>query len=192
LERRREKVVAAIGEPYRPVYDAFMRLVNDRFGPFILIRTSGLPDACDAGPWMNELFIDVDRLDETQPLSQGPIQAMVDDFQKWQAKDPVWLLSGSGGGAWPTPELVQAFPNGRKPVQAATPGAATEAVTQPVRHAKKSNPVMEWIAPLFVGGCTVVVYLKSSSYVLGLLTFVVTTAISVWLLMKLSKRIPKS
>lgn len=44
LTRRRGPVLRGISEKYAPIYDGFVALMERDFGPFILLRTAGLPD----------------------------------------------------------------------------------------------------------------------------------------------------
>ena len=105
LTRRHEPVLRGIGEKYAPIYDGVVALIARDFGPFILVRTAGLPGPENAEPWLRETAGSMDSLDD----GPGPtFEAMVADFKTWQNADPIWLLSGARPDAWPTPALASA------------------------------------------------------------------------------------
>ena len=186
LTRRRELVLRGIGEKYAPIYDGFVELMERDFGPFILVRTAGLPDPEDAESWLRETAGSMDRLED----GPGPIfESMVADFKTWQNSDPIWLLSGAGADAWPTPALASAFPNGRKPARDASDASTSDshASGNPARSKILPKFVVEWIGPLFVGGCTVIVYLWMRSIALSALAFAVSVALFVLLVTKFNR-----
>jgi hypothetical protein len=111
LASRREAVIAAIGERYRPIYEAFEALVAQRFPGHILLRTQGLPDAADAEPWLRSDLAETDRLKDSKALA-----SLMRDLERRDA-DAVWTLAGlssSPDEAWPTPALRERFPDPRR------------------------------------------------------------------------------
>jgi len=186
LTRRRGPVLRGIGEKYAPIYDGFVALMERDFGPFILLRTAGLPDPEDAESWLRETAGSMDRLDD----GPGPIfETMVADFKTWQNADPIWLLSGAGANAWPTSALASAFPSGRKPARDASDASTADgyAPSNPARSSMPPKFVVEWIGPLFVGGCTVIVYLWTRSISLGALAFAVSAGLFALLITKFNR-----
>ncbi len=179
---RRARVLDAIGQQFAGVYDGFGRLIEQRFGPFIGLRTSGLPDAADAEGGLRDVAVAMDRLGESQG---SPFNAMAADFRRWKAQNPIWLLSGAGeAGVWPTPELAAAFPGGartRVGSASSTPGPAqTIKPSRPLRGGARF--AVEWGAALVVGGSAVGAYLWTSSVLLGILAFVAAVGLVAWLL----------
>jgi hypothetical protein len=128
----------------------------------------------------------MDRLED----GPGPsFESMVADFKRWQNSDPIWLLSGAGADDWPTPALASAFPNGRKPARDASDASTSDnyASSNPTRSNMLPKFVVEWIGPLFVGGCTVIAYLWTRSIALGALAFAVSVALFALLVMKFNR-----
>lgn len=186
LAARRAVVLDAVGAQYAPVYDGFARLTAERFDPFLLLRTAGLPDAPDAEEGLRQTAAAMDR------LGGAPFDAIFDtmtaDFRRWRAKDPIWLLSGAGeAGVWPPPDLAEAFPNGRRRADTTSGNDAAPApVMAPIkpsgRPGKTLKFILEWGAALVVGGSTVGTYLWTSSVLFGALAFAVSVAAVAWLL----------
>ncbi|MGY4398451.1 hypothetical protein ACVWZA_003659 [Sphingomonas sp. UYAg733] len=88
LRERRSVMLEGIGDRYAPIYDEFMILIKDHFRPFVLVRTSGLPDIPEAEQWIRDTAIEMDHLGH-QP---GPaVQSMITNFKRWSKNDPVWL-----------------------------------------------------------------------------------------------------
>ncbi|WP_432731224.1 hypothetical protein [Variovorax sp. W6] len=167
LAARREAVVAAIGEGYRPLYEGFEAWTAQGFASHILLRTEGLPDAADAEPWLRAELTLIDRLGDSSALAN-----LMSDLSRHDA-DPVWLLAGVGAspdGPWPPPELRALFPDPRqrKPRKE---GAAS----RPVEHRSKPrswiDPVLEWMAVVLSAGAGLGTYAFTRSIWLTLLVF---------------------
>lgn len=188
LAQRRPVVLDAIGQVYAPVYDAFSDLMRDAFGPFILVRTSGLPDPMDAEPGMRQMAAEMDQLGQ-QP---GPaFRAKVADFRQWQTQDPVWLLSGAGDG-WPSPEIEAAFPSKRSGAgrNLTDPGAAEGLDAKPPGRGRGGAPdwIANWVGPLLAGLAAVALYIETGSVLLGALGFAAGVGCIVGLVLLWPKR----
>ncbi|MGB7194000.1 MAG: hypothetical protein WBD81_11115 [Collimonas pratensis] len=197
LAQRKEKVVAALGEQYRAVYEAFEKLVATHFDGFVLLRTAGLPDIADGEQWMRTGAQSMDRLDNNHPPEAGDhFAGMAAEFLKWKnSGNAARMLGGSGPpDVWPDAALSAAFPEtGRRKRTAPenTDPDAPQTLPPNVRGRsgqRKSTMLEEWLAPLFVGLVTAYVYLSSRSIFLAVLAFAAATALAVWLSIKWRNR----
>ncbi|MBP0491865.1 hypothetical protein [Roseomonas indoligenes] len=180
LARRREIVLAGVGQRYAGLYDAFAGLVARRFGPFILLRTSGLPDVTEAEPALRAVAAEMDALDRKPPRGPGPgLEGLFADVRRWGASDPVWLLSGAGApGLWPMPELAAAYPPRR-----AARRAPAEARSPPVTRPRgRGAAVAEWGAALAVAGAGLGTYAGTGSILAGIAAFLGCAAVAGWVL----------
>lgn len=174
LAVRREPLLAAIGERYRPVYAAFEALVAQRFPDHILLRTQGLPDAAEAEPWLRSSLAALDDLRHGEALS-----SLLRDLARHDA-DPVWTLAGvsaSPGGPWPPAALREHFPDPRqRPVRTTPTPQQTgkhdpERATPTPRPKRWFDPALEWTAALVAAGAGLGVYALTSSVWLAVLAF---------------------
>lgn len=174
LADRRERVIAAVGERYRPIYEGLQAFIDRDFRDFILLRTSGLPDAADAEPWLRADLAALDTLDSGRTLAE-----LARDLSAYGA-DPVWHLAGTGGshaGPWPTPELRALFPlEGRGPiVPSARPGLAAERAAQarprPGKPRGWLDSALEWLGALASAAAAFAAYAYTHSGWLALLAF---------------------
>lgn len=154
LAARREAIVAAIGERYRPLYEGFEAWAAQGFDDHILMRTEGLPDAADAEPWLRSELAFIERLDDAKALA-----GLMSDLSRHDT-DPVWQLAGIGAsphGPWPTPELRALFPNPRQR-QARKQASAPRAEER--KNAPKSwiDPALEWLAVALSAGAALGTY----------------------------------
>jgi hypothetical protein len=180
LGRRREAVLAAIGRERAPMYDAFMDLIKRDFGPFILVRTSGLPDAPDAEPWLSGVVSEMDRLDlESSP---GPeLTGMAEELRRAPAVNAVWILGGTGRtDVWPTPELAPA--SKRKRVDDREwEGMEQTSTSRPARKRnRRVESLVEWLAAIVVGGSGLGAYFWTSSIIAAIAAFAVSSIIMGW------------
>jgi hypothetical protein len=180
LGRRREAVLAAIGRERAPMYDAFMDLIKRDFGPFILVRTSGLPDAPDAEPWLSGVVSEMDRLDlESSP---GPeLRGMAEELRRAPAANALWILGGTGGtDVWPTPELAPA--SKRKRVDDREwEGMEQTSASRPARKRnRRVESLVEWLAAIVVGGSGLGAYFWTSSIIAAIAAFAVSSIIMGW------------
>ncbi|MCR0981743.1 hypothetical protein [Roseomonas populi] len=180
LERRRAAVLAGAGQRYAALYDAFAGLVAREFGPFILLRTSGLPDVTEAEPMMRGMAAEMDALDRDPSGRPGPgLEGLFADVRRWGAGDAVWLLSGAGApGVWPTPELAAAYPSRRTagPVPA-------EAGSPPVtRTGGYGGAVAEWVAAVAAAGAGLGAYGGTGSIPAGIAAFLLCAALAGWVI----------
>ena len=185
LAQRRGAVLEAVGERYAALYDGFVALIARDFGPFVLLRTSGLPDAEGMEPWLREMADEMDALDAG--AAAGPLLvAMAADFRRWEDEDPLWLLSGAGQpGTWPTPALAAAYPARRVTGNAPGSGAPAGPGGSPVTRARQRlDGVLEWLAALATGGAGVAALWLTSSILYGGIAFVACAGLTVWLLLR--------
>jgi len=174
LASRREAILAAVGERYRPIYDGFAEMIAHGFADHLLLRTSGLPDAAEAGKWLRAAIASID----TPDAASGEMKALAKDLSAYGA-NPVWLLSGTGStdaGAWPTEELKGLFPQADRKKPKRDPVAP-----QAARPASKSrswlDSVLEWVGILVAAGVALATYGLTRSVWLALLAFLCAAVI---------------
>ena len=175
LATRRDAILGAIGERYHPIYEAFEALIAQHFGGYLLLRTSGLPDAADAEPWLRADLDEIDNLHHSKALD-----SLMSDLARHDV-DPVWTLSGiasSSDGAWPTPALRAHFPDprqrkARRPPTAQQIDEHDRAVAEPKAHAAKSwlDPALEWLGAFVAAGAALGAYYFTQSTWLAVLAF---------------------
>ncbi|WP_198084873.1 hypothetical protein [Variovorax sp. E3] len=170
LASRRERVLAAVGERYRPIYDGFAALIEHGFEDHVLLRTSGLPDAADAEDWLRADLASIDTLE----AGRGEMPALAKDLGAHGA-NPVWLLSGTGStdaGAWPTEELQALFPlPGRKKPKPGIDAPSAEKMAS--RPKSWIDPMLEWLAAFVAAGAALGAYWRTQSVWLAVLAFLV-------------------
>jgi hypothetical protein len=172
LAARREAVLDAVGERYRPIYESFEAFVSQHFADHILLRTRGLPDAADAEPWLRISLADLENLRDSETLA-----SLMSDLARHDV-DPVWTLAGSGNEDWPTPALRERFPDPRlrKTRIPARPGQAEEhvhEVARPRPHKARSwfDPALEWLGAVAAAGAALGVYAYTRSGWLAAVAF---------------------
>lgn len=174
LATRREPLLAAIGERYRPMYEAFEALMAQHFRDHILLRTQGLPDAADAEPWLRSSLAELDDLQQGQALPK-----LLQDLARHDA-DPVWTLAGvssSPGGPWPTAALREHFPDPRQRRARKTPTPQPTGKHDPERAAPTPppkrwfDPALEWMAAFVAASAGLGVYALTHSAWLCVLAF---------------------
>lgn len=69
LTERREAVIGAVGERFRPIYESFEALIAQHFADHILLRTAGLPDAGDAEAWLRADLDGIVHLQDSKALA---------------------------------------------------------------------------------------------------------------------------
>ncbi|MGK6319619.1 hypothetical protein [Sphingomonas sp. DT-204] len=172
LDQRRAHILAAIGNEHAAAYDAFGRLIERHFAPFILLRTSDLPDIVDAKPWLAAIAAELDGLDAGAPM--GPeLKGMADEIRRGRPADAIWRLSGSGDSdVWPTPELIPAS------------GPSAASGSSPPRRGRIIGIIVEWLPGVVTAGVGIGVFLWTSSVIAGGLAFAACAAVMVWLLVR--------
>ncbi|QNK66647.1 hypothetical protein [Variovorax sp. PAMC26660] len=175
LASRREKIVATIGERYRPIYEGFEALIaQGGFADHLLLRTSGLPDAADAEQWLRADLAALDKLD-----GKGALTDLATDLSRYDA-DPVWLLSGNGASdrwSWPTPELGTLFSLPQKKPRPQFNGQEAgkrEGAPPPPRKARPAgwqDSALEWLAAVLAAGAALGAYVFTQSVWLAVLAF---------------------
>ncbi|MGJ7524642.1 hypothetical protein [Variovorax sp. GB1P17] len=170
LASRREKIVAAVGERYRPIYEGFEALIAEGFADHILLRTVGLPDAADAEQWLRADLAALEKLD-----GKGALADLATDLSRHDA-DPVWLLSGIGTSdtwSWPTPALNTLFSRPQKKPRKQPAEQHDSAPTRP-RKSKPSgwlDSALEWLAAVVAAGAALGAYVFTQSGWLAVLAF---------------------
>lgn len=168
LAQRREGVVSAIGERYRPIYEAFEAFVAQRYPQYILLRTQGLPDAADAGPGLRSELAETDRLKDSKALA-----GLLRDLARHDA-DPVWTLSGLGSSsaeAWPPAALRQSFPDPRQRRQTKSSAPTPEPDRKVYKPKSWLDPMLEWLGALVAAGIALGAYFLTQSGWLAVLAF---------------------
>ncbi len=175
LTKRREAIIGAVGERYRPIYASFEALIAQHFGAYILLRTAGLPDAADAEPWLRT---DLDGIDD---LHDGKaLESLMSDLARHDV-DPVWTLAGivsSDDGAWPTSALRAHFPDPRqrktrRPPTTQQIEAHGREFAEPKAHVAKHwfDPALEWLGAFVAAGAALGTYYFTQSTWLAVLAF---------------------
>jgi hypothetical protein len=172
LAARREAVIAAIGERYRAIYEAFETLVSQRFASHILLRTRGLPDAADAEPWLRACLAEIEDVRD----GKAPGQTMSDLAR--HDVDAVWTLAGTGYEAWPPAELRERFPDPRRTRSGALPTSPqreahqqTSAARTPRKAGGGLDNALEWLGAVVAAGAGLGVYVLTASGWLAALAF---------------------
>ncbi|CAA2106516.1 hypothetical protein [Variovorax paradoxus] len=169
LSARREDLIAAIGERYRPIHDAFEAFVAQGFPHHILLRTQGLPDAADAQPWLRAELAAVDN-----PSGSGALAPLLKDLARHDT-DPVWTLAGLGSSAdeaWPPDTLRECFPDPRRRKRAdARSPSLRQLPDKPHRPRSWLDPALEWLGAFAAAGAALGAYLFTRSGWLAALAF---------------------
>ncbi|MFJ3666914.1 hypothetical protein ACIPSE_10710 [Streptomyces sp. NPDC090106] len=110
LRTRKDGLISRLGTRFSPLYDEFVAFVEDRYAPYVLLRTEGLDHGNGTtGLQFAKTLADLERLDTGLDLGDGgPVESLVADFLRWRHTDPVRLLSGAGDG-WPSEALKEHF-----------------------------------------------------------------------------------
>ncbi len=168
LASRREAIVAAVGERYRPIYDGFAELIAHGFADHLLLRTSGLPDAADSEQWLRASLAAIDGPD----AASGEMKQLAKDLSQHGA-NPVWLLTGTGAtdaGPWPTEALKSLFPQADRRKSRQDPAAPRPAQT-PARPKSWLDPLLEWVGIFVAAGAGLGTYWYTRSVWLTLPAF---------------------
>lgn len=177
LTARRAALLKLLGARYEPIIDAFAALIRTRFLPFVLLRTSGLPDVEDAGPQLERMLRDWDDLESTSDLNKAnSVSSAVDCFHRYSSQDAIRLLTGSSTqDGWPSDGLAMQFPR----LPASRAGKASGK-----KNARRRLPkwLAEWIAPVVLGISTVAAYLYTQSWWVSAGSFVIIAFAFVWTL----------
>ncbi|MBN8753257.1 MULTISPECIES: hypothetical protein [Variovorax] len=168
LASRREAIVTAVGERYRPIYDGFTELIAHGFADHLLLRTSGLPDAADSEQWLRASLAAIDGPD----AASGEMKQLAKDLSRHDA-NPVWLLAGTGtteAGPWPTEALKSLFPQADRKKPRQDPAAPRPAQT-PAKPKSWLDPLLEWVGIFVAAGAGLGTYWYTRSVWLTLPAF---------------------
>ena len=110
LAQRAPLLVARLGPDVAPIVDNFARHLRLHYGPYVLCRTSGLPDVEAFGPELQRALEDFDALTRTgDAASDNVIVADINHTRTTLRPDRMHLLTGHGHDftqAEPEPEVV--------------------------------------------------------------------------------------
>lgn len=192
--RRRDRLIELLGERYRPIYDAFVEYIATAYGPFILVRTSGLPDATDATEWLTAQMEQVASLDGGTPID-AHLAEEAEALRRAADGDAVWRASGVGYAQaevnpWPSKALVDAFP-ACAPRARATASAnvadTTEKRKPTYRDQTGVDKALEWLAILLFGVTAVGTWYVTHSIWKAAVATVAVTAVMVWLMLRVQR-----
>lgn len=193
LRARREALLALTGERYRPVYDAFADYLRSVYGPFLLVRTGGLPDAQDASGWLSELLRSMDELERSGTAS-APLAGDAAELARAQDRDAVWLATGHGGSddpalAWPSRSLREALPACAPQPRSRAARASAEGTSGDARYRSQSrmDTVLEWLAALIFAAAALGTWVATRSLWLAVLAAAAAAVVTVWGLLKLRR-----
>ncbi|WP_442680006.1 hypothetical protein ACSBM8_02010 [Sphingomonas sp. ASY06-1R] len=179
LRRRREQVLALIGLDKAPIYDAFATLIAERFGPFILVRTSGLIDVADAEPWLARTLAELEALDQGAAPGRE-VSGMAQEVRRALPEHHIWLLSGAGAAdIWPTADLDTAgakrrSENQQRLRQLADDHVAPKPAAKPIRTRNaRTESIQEWLGSFVAAAAGLGTYYSTSSWVAAVGAFLV-------------------
>lgn len=196
--RRRDHLIELVGERFRPIYDAFVGYIATAYGPFILVRTSGLPDVTDATEWLVTQLEQITALDYGTRV-HGDLSDEIENLKRTADTDTVWRTTGMGAphaevNPWPSQSLVEAFPacaprTPRNRYAATTsPDSPRPAKDHRYRDPNRLDKVLEWIATFVFAGTFVGTWAATRSIWQSILATVIATAAMVWLLVRVRRR----
>lgn len=109
--RRRDHLIELVGERFRPIYDAFVGYIATAYGPFILVRTSGLPDVTDATEWLVTQLEQITALDYGTRV-HGDLSDEIENLKRTADTDTVWRTTGMGTPPRRSQSVAQPIPGG--------------------------------------------------------------------------------
>jgi len=184
--QRKPYLQAELGAKYAGVVDAFEELIRSEYAPYILLRTSGLPDPEMQEPGLLSALAEMEAFGQGKP-AMGFVAFGLKDVRSQSSKTALYLLAGAGDQAvWPPPAIAAQF--GMQREEKGRVSADSQNVPAAASSSYKSNPVAEWGAAIVLGLATVGVYLRTHSALLAGLTFLAMTAIVVFVLLKVMKK----
>ncbi|QWP75828.1 hypothetical protein J5226_19790 [Lysobacter sp. K5869] len=192
LLARRDALLGLVGERYRPIFDAFADYVRNAYGPYLLVRTGGLPDAEDATGWLSAQLQCLVALERSGEAS-APLADDADELARAHDRDAVWLATGSGGGsddpalAWPSLALRKAWP-ACVPLPRSSRPANDDAGDRPrYRPPSRLDNILEWLAALIFAAAALGTWFATRSLWLSALAAAVATVVTVWGLLWLKR-----
>lgn len=192
--RRREALVALLGERYRLIHDAFVEYIRTAYGPFVLVRTSGLPDVMDATGWLTDQLERMGALEHGTPIDAG-LARDVEEARRASDGNAVWLTTGVGDpraevNPWPSPRLVEAFP-ACAPRPRGTARGSTDAPKAGGKYTYRDqtslDKTLEWLAILLFGVSAAATWVLTHSLWKAVLATVLITAVMVWLMLRVRR-----
>ncbi|AKM32262.1 hypothetical protein AB870_22370 [Pandoraea faecigallinarum] len=189
--RRRDNLIALLGERYRPIFDAFVDYIRSAYGGFILIRTSGLPDVTDATEGMTTELEQVAALDHGAHVPAG-VAEEIEDLKRAPDTDAVWRSTGVGNPRaeihpWPSKTLIEAFPACAPRARQAPSARAPASDTKRYRAPNTLDKVLEWVAIFVFAGVAVGTWAVTRSVWKAVVATAVVTAAMAWLLARVQR-----
>ncbi|MDM8355521.1 hypothetical protein [Pandoraea communis] len=195
--RRRDHLIELVGERFRPIYDAFVDYIATAYGPFVLVRTSGLPDVTDATERL------VTELEQITALDHGTrvhadLSREIENLKRAADTDTVWRTTGMGApraevNPWPSQSLVKAFPacapRAPRNRHAATisPDSQHPVEAHRYRDPNRLDKVREWVAIFVFAGIFVCAWAATRAIWQSMLATAIATAAMVWLLVRVRR-----
>ncbi|VVE87072.1 hypothetical protein [Pandoraea bronchicola] len=192
--RRRDPLIERLGERFRPIYDAFVDYMSTAYGPFVLVRTSGLPDVTDATEWLVTELEQITALDHGTHVHADLAQE-IEALKRVADTDAVWRTTGAGNpraevNPWPSKTLVEAFPACAPLARYAALKSSDSQVTAEkhrYRDPNKLDKVLEWVAIFVFAGAFVGTWAATRSVWQSILVTAVATAVMAWLLVRVRR-----
>ncbi|GGX30062.1 hypothetical protein GCM10007242_40820 [Pigmentiphaga litoralis] len=196
LGQRAPLLVARLGADVAPIVDNFARHLRLHYGPYVLCRTSGLPDVEEFGPELQKALEDFDTL--TRSGDAGPDNAIVADINHTRGllrPDRMHLLTGHGHDftqAEPEPEVTAvelpvdaevAEPARVNRAETARAAPVADAPAAPIRSeppARRENKLVGWLVAVAVGVPTVLAYQATQSVWIAGILFLLLCAAAGW------------
>lgn len=184
--QRKPRLKAELGPKYAGVVDAFEELIRSKYSPYILLRTSGLPDPEMQEPGLLAALTEMEEFGQGKPAA-GFVDLSFRDVRTQSGRSALVVLTGAGDEAVWLSEAIAGRSGEPRERRDRTSGG-TQNKPAATSSSYKSNPVAEWGAAIVLGLATVGVYLRTHSALLAMFAFVAVTAIAVFMLLKFSKR----
>ncbi|NUQ28990.1 MAG: hypothetical protein HOQ35_10815 [Acidobacteriaceae bacterium] len=184
--QRKPRLKAELGPKYAGVVDAFEELIRSKYSPYILLRTSGLPDPEMQEPGLLAALTEMEEFGRGKPAA-GFVDLSFRDVRTQPGRSALIVLTGAGDEAVWLSEAIAGRSGEPRERRDRTSGGTQNKPTA-TSSSYKSNPVAEWGAAIVLGLATVGVYLRTHSALLAIFAFLAVTAIAAFVLLKFSKR----
>jgi hypothetical protein len=175
LQSRRSALAARLGNKYEPVLDAFALFLEQRYTPFVLLRTGGLPDAEDFGPELEAMLTALEELGSgRQSGESNTFVAAIDEWQRQRNADPIYRLCGADStNKWPPETLKEKFGPERK-------SAKEKAPENRQGSSKLKSAVLGWVPGVTIGIFTGGAFLYTRSVWFAVVCFCVVSFAFLW------------
>lgn len=173
-----------------PIVDNFARHLRLHYGPYVLCRTSGLPDVEDFGPELQKALEDFDALTRAGDAgSDNVIVAEINNTRALLRPDRVHLLTGHGHDftqAEPEPDVmavelpVDADVAAPATTRVDTPASAPSSTVRSQQPPRRENKLIGWLVAVAVGVPTVLAYQTTGSVWIAGILFLLLCAAAGW------------